>query len=242
MEERNNNLNAYFKKVDGKFLTKEEEYELFTKLKNGDPNAFDEIVEANILNVIIIAKKIKQRFNTLDIQDIIADGNHTLMMCVDKFDISKGLRFYSYLQTAINNNCIKNVVADDRTIRIPYTKLGSEEDMRIVLMNDLVKFGSNGEIEYSDILSVEDDTDPLREVIKSERVEHLYKSLDKLRPSDRLILYDYFGLGDEKIKLVDMAKAEGVTKGCMGTRKFNALEKMKKIMGGELGTRKKRKS
>ena len=60
------------------------------------------ILRANLRLVISIAKKYVNAANSFD--ELISEGNLSLLQAVDKFDISRGNRFSTYATRAIRNN------------------------------------------------------------------------------------------------------------------------------------------
>jgi RNA polymerase primary sigma factor/RNA polymerase sigma factor len=60
------------------------------------------ILRANLRLVISIAKKYVNAANTFD--ELISEGNLSLLQAVEKFDISRGNRFSTYATRAIRNN------------------------------------------------------------------------------------------------------------------------------------------
>lgn len=88
-----------------KVISIEEEVELFNRYKNGDKTAFEEIIEANLRFVVFIAKNISK--NKENLLDIINQGNIGLILAIDKFDVTKGVKFITfavhYIQREIMN-------------------------------------------------------------------------------------------------------------------------------------------
>jgi len=62
----------------------------------------DAIVRANLRLVVSIARKMVEPAITLD--DLVSEGNLTLMRAVEKFDFSRGFRFSTYATHAIRRN------------------------------------------------------------------------------------------------------------------------------------------
>ncbi|MBX9654551.1 sigma-70 family RNA polymerase sigma factor [bacterium] len=60
------------------------------------------ILRANLRLVISIAKKYVNAANTFD--ELISEGNLSLLQAVEKFDVSRGNRFSTYATRAIRNN------------------------------------------------------------------------------------------------------------------------------------------
>ena len=68
-------------------LTKEEEKDLALKVQNGDNNAYQIMLEKNLLLVISIAKRYKK--SGLELSDLIQEGNMGLMKAIYKYNPEK---------------------------------------------------------------------------------------------------------------------------------------------------------
>lgn len=73
-------------------LSKEEEFELLKRAKEGDKEAKDKLILSNLRLVVNIAKSYANK--GLSLIDLISEGNFGLIYAIEKFDISKGFRFY----------------------------------------------------------------------------------------------------------------------------------------------------
>lgn len=88
-------------------LSSEEEVEYFLMLKNGSDAeknfARKQLVNSNQRFVVAIAKKFGTNDNVLD---LISEGNIGLMEAIDKFDVTRGIKFATYavwyIRRAIN--------------------------------------------------------------------------------------------------------------------------------------------
>ena len=110
--------NLYFKKLKMyPLLSKDEEYELALKIKEGDKKAKDLMINSNLRLVIIIAKKFIGRGLLFD--DLIMEGNIGLMKAVDKFNPKKGFRFSTYAMWWIRQSIERGISTSGRLIRIP---------------------------------------------------------------------------------------------------------------------------
>ena len=101
-------------------LTREEENELALKAQNGDMNAKNKIVNANLRFVITVAKKYQN--HGLDLTDLISEGNLGLLTAIEKFDTTKGYHFISYAVWWIRQSILKAICEKSRMIRLPLNR------------------------------------------------------------------------------------------------------------------------
>ena len=114
-------LSIYFKEIDTiPLMTREEEYELAVKAKQGDILARDRIVKANLRFVVSVAKK--YQCGAFELNDLINEGNIGLMIAIDKFDPEKGYHFISYAVWWIRQTILKAIYEKGKMIRLPSNK------------------------------------------------------------------------------------------------------------------------
>ena len=116
-----NSLAIYFKEIDSiPLMTRDEEYELAVKAKQGDILARDRIVKANLRFVVSVAKK--YQCGAFELNDLINEGNIGLMIAIDKFDPEKGYHFISYAVWWIRQTILKAIYEKGKMIRLPSNK------------------------------------------------------------------------------------------------------------------------
>ena len=127
-EEKNNidnilltdNITNYFREIDLPLLTKEEEYCLAIKIKEGNIEAKNIFIERNLKLVVSIAKKYRGR--GMEFSDLIQEGNIGLIKAIEKFDCKKGYKFSTYARWWINAAIREAINSKNRIIRIPFGK------------------------------------------------------------------------------------------------------------------------
>ena len=73
-------------------LSPEEEIAIAQRVSEGDEFAKERLIEANLRLVISIAKRFANK-SSLQLMDLIQEGNLGLIKAVEKFDYKKGFRF-----------------------------------------------------------------------------------------------------------------------------------------------------
>ena len=98
-------------------LSADEERVLAEKMAEGDEDAKNKLIEANLRLVVSIAKRYVGK--GMFFLDLIQEGNIGLMKAVDKFDYQKGYKFSTYATWWIRQAITRAIADQARTIRIP---------------------------------------------------------------------------------------------------------------------------
>lgn len=100
-------------------LNQSEEYELAVRAKEGDKDAKNELVCANLRLVISIAKKYAVSTKSLELLDLVQEGNLGLLKAVERYEPSLGFRFSTYATWWIRQAITRGIADQDRVIRLP---------------------------------------------------------------------------------------------------------------------------
>lgn len=98
-------------------LTASEEVALARRVKQGDFEARQHMIECNLRLVVNIAKHYLNR--GLALLDLVEEGNMGLMHALEKFDPERGYRFSTYATWWIRQNIERAIMNQSRTIRLP---------------------------------------------------------------------------------------------------------------------------
>lgn len=98
-------------------LTTAEELELAEKTAQGDEEAREKLIVANMRLVVSIAKHYVGR--GMPLLDLIQEGYSGLIKAVEKFDYTKGYKFSTYATWWIRQSITRSIADQARTIRIP---------------------------------------------------------------------------------------------------------------------------
>ena len=104
-------------------VTPEEEVELSRRIRNGDADALERLVNANLRFVVSVAKQYQNQ--GIGLADLINEGNMGLMKAAQRFDETKGFKFISYAVWWIRQAILQAISEQARLVRIPMNKIGS---------------------------------------------------------------------------------------------------------------------
>ncbi|MBW3605611.1 MAG: sigma-70 family RNA polymerase sigma factor [Actinobacteria bacterium] len=101
----------------GEVTNRTERAKLEQKVRDGQA-AFDHFVAANLRLVVSVAAQFSKR-STLDLGELIQEGNLGLLRAVEKFDWRRGYKFSTYATWWIRQAIQRGVAGSERTIRLP---------------------------------------------------------------------------------------------------------------------------
>ena len=109
-------------------FSKKEEVEIFTAYsKNKSQDLKNKILEKNIRLVIkIVHQEFSRRVsknsafsNSIDESDLISEGCMGLYTAIDKFDVTRGIKFSTYASFWVKQQVLRYISNNCRTIRLP---------------------------------------------------------------------------------------------------------------------------
>src|SRR6202011_4258000 len=111
-------LETYLREInETALLNAEEEKELALRIGDGDNEARDQMVRANLRLVVNIARSYTGK--GLSLPDLIEEGNLGLLRAVEGFDPTMNTRFSTYASYWIKQSIKRALVNTAKTIRVP---------------------------------------------------------------------------------------------------------------------------
>lgn len=102
---------------DAALLSADEERELAARVAQGDPEARDRLVRANLRLVVAIARRYPRR--SLPLEDLVSEGNLGLIRAAEAFDPEAGVRFSTYASYWIKQSIARALMNQADMVRRP---------------------------------------------------------------------------------------------------------------------------
>lgn len=201
-------------------LTTEEEEKCIEKLKTGDLQAKNLLIERNLRLVVYIAKKFENAGVELD--DLISVGSVGLIKAVNTFNFDKNIKLATYA-----SRCIENEI-------LMHLRKVSKQRKETSLEKPLSLDSDGNELLLSDILGVEADEvfSGLYSDVEKNTIWSILKTLDE---KEQNIIKMRFGLdGNEEKTQKQVADMFNISQSYISRIEKKILGKMKKSMVKQL--------
>lgn len=159
-------------------LSQEEEKEYLKKLKSGDKQARNKLIEHNLRLVAHLVKKYDTKEET---EDLISIGTIGLIKGIDSFDVDKGLKLTTYISKCIENEILMT--------------LRKQKYQPAVSLDDAIGQDKDGNlIRLFEVIQDTDQVNVIEHMTKQRQKEILYQALNTLDSIEKDILIQRYGL------------------------------------------------
>ncbi len=193
----------------------EEEKACLERLKNGDEEARNILIERNLRLVAHVSKKYAS--TNIDQDDLISIGTIGLIKGINSFDSSKNIRLATYVARCIENEILMFLRSSKKTKSEVYLNepIGKDKDDNEVTLLEVLE---------TDEKSIEDEID-----LKM-KVKKLYEKMKEvLKDREKNILELRFGLGGKKPKTQnEIASMMGISRSYVSRIETKAIGKLNK--------------
>ena len=167
-------------------LTKEEELEYIEKLKQGDKDAREVLINHNLRLVAHIVKKYS---NSLEADDLISVGTIGLIKAVDSFNGEKGVLLSTYASRCIENEILMLIRANKK-----------HKDT-ISLNSMLSPKPDSDEMELANLIPAQTEEDVFHQVETGCLMQDVEKAMEKyLSPMEQEIIKYRYGICGYEVK------------------------------------------
>lgn len=201
-------------------ITRAKEKELIYKAKDGDIDAQNEILTANLRFVFNVAGRYKG--NGAPLSDLISEGNLGLIKAIQKFDPDKDVKFISYAVWWIRNSMQEFIKKRQATLNFE-----KEEDSlnTVIPENKFVDAEDDYIVKRDVILSNEEDEENMERQRSQRKI--VEKLLSKLSERERFIVEQYYGINGDEKNLEEIGIVLGITKERVRQLKEVSLKKLR---------------
>ena len=238
-----------------KVLTNDEQIQLFTRYKNGDISAREELIEGNLKLVLSILKKFNNRCDNLN--DLFQIGCIGLVKAVDNFSLDYNVRFSTYGVPMILGE-IKRYLRDNNHLRVSRSikdlsykciKVKEELTQQLNRLPTTYEIAQALEVEEYDVINA---FDSLKEPVsmfeptyndggdpiylydhledKKQRIDMdtnlgVSQAIEKLKPREQVLLKQRYIIGKTQM---EMALEFGISQAQISRLEKSAIKSLKK--------------
>ncbi len=167
-----------------RLLTKEEEFALARRIRDGDKAALDHLVNANLRFVVSVAKKFLNQ--GLSYMDLIAEGNIGLITAAKRFDERRDFRFISYAVWWIRQAIQKAIAEQTNTVRLPINRSQQAQKIKRMAQTLEQKHGR-----------------PAKEEEIAEKLDLTTRKMNQIRAASRPMVSLDQGIYDDDVTLAE---------------------------------------
>lgn len=171
-------------------VPREEEMALARRMRAGDDEALQALVNANLRFVVSVAKRFQHRGVPLD--DLVSEGNLGLLRAAERFDETKGVRFLSYAVWWIRQGVLQALRQQPHVVRMPTGAIPAPGAWREISLDAPV--GAEDDTTVGEVVADESTPAPDERAASDGSRRALSRVLSRLTSRDAAIVRMHFGL------------------------------------------------
>ena len=195
-------------------LTMEQESECLKKMKNGDLEARNELIERNMRLVAHVAKKYQNPED--EMEDLISIGTIGLIKAVETYKEDYGSRLATYAARCIDNELLMHFRAKKKTSKEVslYEPIGTDKEWNQIQLLDVV---------------VSEDEDVVELLEQDRKVRRLNEIIPQtLSGRELFIIINRYGLyGKKTMTQREIARKLGISRSYVSRIEKRAIEKLR---------------
>lgn len=196
-------------------MSSEEETAYLNKLKDGDEEARNILIERNLRLVAHVAKKYSS--SGVDSDDLISIGSIGLIKGINSFNVDKGVRLSTYVSRCIDNEILMYLRSSKKLQNEVYLNdtIGEDKDSNVVTLQEVLE---------TDERAIDEQVDLKLQIKK------MYSKISNLlKDREKTILNLRFGLDGNKPQTQnEIAKSMGISRSYVSRIETKAINKLAK--------------
>lgn len=196
-------------------LSSDEEIIYLNKLKEGNDEARNILIERNLRLVAHVAKKYSSA--NIDNDDLISIGSIGLIKGINSYNVDKGTKLSTYISRCIDNEILMFLRSNKKLQNEVYLNdtIGEDKDNNFVVLQEVLEV----------------DERPIEEQVDLKlQIKKMYAIIsDILKDREKTILNLRFGLDGNKPKTQnEIAKSMGISRSYVSRIETKAIDKLSK--------------